>query len=73
LAGQAAPGQLPAPAQDVLAALTWPRHHRLRAPEPDWTRTLEDPWRGGAASPGVTAALNHLADRMADMPVQGLP
>ncbi len=57
-------GALPAPAHDVLAALTWHRMDREIAPEAAWLCTLNDPHRGGAISEAVRMRVAQLVARL---------
>jgi acetoin utilization protein AcuC len=63
----APPDLLPPGAVAVLDALVWQRHSRRLMPEPYWTTTLADPWRGGPPTNGVGAALDHLTTRLAEL------
>jgi acetoin utilization protein AcuC len=69
LSGQEMPDSLPPDAVGVLEPLIWQTHSRRKLPEPHWTGTLIDPWRGGPLTDGVGTALNHLSARLVDLPV----
>ncbi|CUX79738.1 MAG: acetoin utilization protein AcuC [Roseibaca calidilacus] len=58
LNGHGAGAELPAPAQDILAALTWNRRGPAWQVQPHWASTLNDPPRPGPVRP-------ELADRVA--------
>ncbi|WP_051150501.1 acetoin utilization protein [Rubellimicrobium thermophilum] len=64
--GQHAPGRLPPEAEAVLRGLRWarPGGGRFVTPQEAWVTTLEDPWRGGAATEGVAERLAVLRARL---------
>lgn len=62
LSGQPLPDRLPAPAQEVLAALSWNGGHRP-PPDPCLLETLLDEAREGPLRPQITDSLDVLAAR----------
>ena len=64
LAGQEIPDRLPAPAQEVLAALRWEGAKRFAGPPADWVGTLRDAPREGPVGAEVRARLAALRARL---------
>ena len=64
LSGQDIPDVLPAPAQQVLAALRWDGRTRVKTPLDHWTQTLRDAPRHGPVHPEVRLRVRQLAARL---------
>lgn len=58
------PDVLPPAAQDVLRALVWKDHTRVRVPHPSWLNTLRDPPREGAVSDIAKERVGELTRRL---------
>ncbi len=64
LAGHEIPDPLPAPAQEVLRALSWEGQKRFAQPPEPWITTLRDPPRPGRPCPELPPRLDQLAARI---------
>ena len=64
LCGHEIPDELPAQAQEVLAALKWEGRTRIKTPPAHWVQTLRDTRRHGPINPEVRARVQRLVARL---------